>query len=319
MDKIRIGVLGCGNIASRAVIPAIKSLDEFELVAIASRSLENARISAKRFDCEAIHKYENLLSRHDIEAIYISLPVGLHHKWTIKSLNNNKHVLCEKSISTDYRTAYNMVETAKQNKLVLIENFMFLYHSQHKFVLEKINSNEIGEIRCFRSSFGFPPLSKDNIRYNKSLGGGSLLDAGSYTVRTTQLFLGDDLSVKGAFLKYDEETEIDLYGGAFLTNNKGQFAELAFGFDNYYQCKYEIWGSKGKIIAERAYTPPHSLKPKIVIEKQDLRNEFHLPANNQFANILKEFHNSIKKGNSEHHFSAILNQQKLLDEIRQKC
>ncbi len=319
MNKIKIGVMGYGNIASRAVIPAINALDEFELVAIASRSLEKAKSAAKRFDCEAIHKYANLISRPDIEAIYVSLPIGLHYEWTIRSLKNNKHVLCEKSISTNYKTTYDMVETAKRNNLVLFENFMFLYHPQHQFVLEKINNGAIGEIRCFRSSFGFPPLLKNNIRYSKSLGGGALLDAGTYTVRATQMFLGNDISVEGAFLKYDEETEVDIYGGAFLTNNKGQFAELAFGFDNFYQCNYEIWGTEGKITVERAFTPPPGLKPKIVIEKQDLRNEFYLPASNPFINILKDFHNSIRTGNSVQQFSAILNQQKLLDEIRQKC
>ena len=57
---------------------------------------------------------------------------------------------------------------------------MFQYHNQHAFVQKIIEDGEIGDIHFFKSSFGFPPRRKDDIRYNKELGGGALLDAGGY-------------------------------------------------------------------------------------------------------------------------------------------
>jgi len=316
MKKIKIGVLGCADIAKRLAISAIKSTDECELVAIASMTLKKAQQFANQFNCEAIQGYENLLIKRDIDAVYIPLPTGLHYEWTVKALKNRKHVLAEKSISVDYASAKDMVETAQKNKLALFENFMFIFHSQYNFLFEKLNDGEIGEIRCFRSSFGFPPLRNDDIRYIKALGGGALLDAGVYTIKAAQFILGNNLHVNAAYLKYDAATKVDVYGGAFLSNDNGLFAEVAFGFDNYYQNNIEIWGSKGKIIAERAFTAGPGFKPKIILEKQDKRHEFILPSDNHFVNLLKEFYNSITNNNFEYQYNEILKQAELVNAVR---
>jgi len=96
MKKIRIGVLGCANIAHRSVIPAILSLpDHFELVAIASRTLDKATIFAQEFGCEAMSPYEKLIQRKDIDAVYLPLPTGLHKEWLNKALISGKHVYAE--------------------------------------------------------------------------------------------------------------------------------------------------------------------------------------------------------------------------------
>jgi hypothetical protein len=211
-----------------------------------------------------------------------------------------------------------MVEIARERGVSLFENFMFLYHSQHRFILEKIEGGEIGEIRCSRSSFGFPPPPKGDIRYDKDLGGGALLDAGVYPLRASQMILGDNLSAPSAYLKIDPETGVDIYGGGFLTNRQGLFAQIAFGFDNYYQCSYEIWGSQGKIRAERAFTAGPGFKPKVIVEKQDEYHEYELPPDNHFVNILKAFHRSVvEQGyDREAEFRQILNQARLLQEIQ---
>jgi predicted dehydrogenase len=318
MEKLKIGVLGCANIAQRMVIPAILASGVFELAAVASRSLEKAKIAAEKFNCDPVEGYENLLEREDIDAIYIPLPTGMHYEWAMKAMEKGKHCLVEKPIAHDYASVEKMVETARKSGVSLFENFMFLYHSQHRFIREKIEGGEIGEIRCFRSSFGFPPLPKGNIRYDKELGGGALLDAGVYPLRASQMILGDNLAAPSAYLKIDPETGVDIYGGGFLTNRQGLFAQIAFGFDNYYQCSYEIWGSKGKIRAERAFTAGPGFKPKVIVEKQDEYHEYVLPPDNHFANILKTFHRSIvEEGfDREGPFCQILNQARLLQEIQ---
>lgn len=310
--------MGCANIARRSVIPAMLKSGLFDVCAIASRSQEKADEFAAQFNCKAVEGYENLLNDESIEAIYMPLPTGLHEEWVDKCLSKGKHILCEKSLAMDYASAQRMVEKAKEKNLLLMENFMFLYHSQHEFVKEQIASGSLGEIRCFRSYFGFPPLREGNFRYDKAAGGGSLLDAAAYTVRSSQLFLGDDLTVEAAVLNSTGSQEVDIYGGAFLKSASGAFSEVAFGFDNFYQCEYEIWGSKGKLIAKKAFTPKPGEKPTLIIEKQDKRDVFQLPADDHFVNILTEFSTCIKGGDFESKYREILNQSRLLDEIRRK-
>lgn len=317
MSKLKIGVLGGANIAKRSVIPAIKSIHEFDLVAVSSRTEKKATEFANLFHCEAVVGYQNLLDRKDIDVIYMPLPTGLHEEWVLKALAAGKHILIEKSLAMNYASAKKMVEQAQQNNLLIMENFMFLYHGQHQFVKKLIAENKIGAIRCFRSSFGFPPLPEDNFRYNKALGGGALLDAAAYTIRASQLFLGNDLKVKAANLNYNNQ-EVDIFGGAYLSNQNGLFAEVAFGFDNFYQCNYEIWGSEGKITAQRAFTPGADFTPAITLEQQGEMLDYKIEAENHFVNILNEFKRCILENDMQNKYEEILNQSRLLQELKDK-
>jgi len=193
---------------------------------------------------------------------------------------------------------------------------MFQYHSQEKFVFEMLRNNEIGEIRVFRASFGFPPLPKNDFRYDEQVGGGALMDAAGYTVRAVHFILGDDFVVKASNLFIDPQSGTNIFGGAFLTNQKGISAQLGFGFDHFYQCNYEIWGSKGKIIADRAFTPKVDYSPLIIVEKQGERHEYQMKPDNHFIGSLREFHRAITEHDAENHYHDILLQSKTLEDIR---
>jgi len=300
------------------MIPAIRELDDFELVAVSSRTKEKASLFAGKFSCEAVVDYATLIDRDDINAVYIPLPTGLHEEWIIKALQKGKHVLAEKSLTTDYASARRVIEEAQSRRLLVMEDFMFQYHRQHDFVKKLVSDGEIGEVHFLKSSFGFPPRDKHDIRYAKKLGGGALLDAGAYVVKASQMFLGPHLECGSAFLQYDSGHEVDIYGGALLKNGKGQIAHISFSFDNFYQCSYEIWGTRGKITADRAFTPPPYFAPRIVLEKQDHRQEFVIQPDNHFVNILKEFRRSIITEDFNEHWADSLNQARLLDQIRKR-
>lgn len=317
-EKIRIGVLGCANIAQHSVIPAIKSLaNRFDLVAVASRSIRKAETFAKEFNCEAVEGYDRLVNSNKIDALYIPLPTGLHKEWINKALLAGKHVYAEKSIASDFDDAADMVDHARHESLALMEGFMFQYHNQHKIVFELIKNGEIGGLRFFSSSFGFPPLADGNFRYDDILGGGALMDAAGYPVRATHFIMGNDFEVKGAALFIDPELKTNIYGSAFLTNSKGLGAAISFGFDNFYQCRYEIWGEKGKIIADRAFTPKFNYKPKIIIEKPEGTKVIEAEPDNHFVKAFDEFYNVIKDVSDKNkHYTDILLQSRTLEQIK---
>ena len=308
--------MGCAGIAQRSMIPAIKATPEWNLVAVASRTREKAVQFANKFNCEAVTGYENLLQRPDIDAVYLPLPTGLHGEWINSCLASGKHVLAEKSIARTYHSAETMVAAARSNNLVLMEDFMFQYHSQHKFVFELLRNNEIGDIRVFRASFGFPPLPKTDFRYDDQVGGGALLDAAGYTVKAAHFIAGDDFSVKASNLFIDPESGTNIWGGAFLTNATGISAQLGFGFDHFYQCNYEIWGSRGKIIVDRAFTPKVDYSPTIILEKQGERHEYMMKPDNHFIGSLNEFYRAIMEHDAEKHYREVLLQSRTLEDIR---
>ena len=312
------GILGCAGIAVKSVIPAIMSIKENKLIAVASRSQQKARKVADLFGCIGISDYNQLLERNDIDAIYIPLPTGMHFEWVMKALSHNKNVLVEKSAATNFEEAKSMVDLARKKGLVLVENFQFQHHSQHQYVAQLIMEDLIGDIRCFRSSFGFPPFSLDNnIRYDKKLGGGALLDAGAYVLKATTFMLGEGFEISAAHLSMNKDLQIDWYGAAFLTNKANdKMSQVAFGFDNFYQCNYEIWGSKGKITSTRAFTANSDFSPTIIIEKQGRKDEILLPMDDHFKKMLEYFNKIVASKKNEHELKAILYQSNLIQQIR---
>jgi len=322
-DKIKIGVLGAANIAVKSVIPAIKELpDSFELVGIASRKLKKSEEAAALFETQAFDNYDSLLQKKLIDAVYLPLPNSLHYKWVKKALDNGIHVLVEKSLACNLSEAKELNELARSNDLTLVENFQFRFHSQLAFIKKQLESDKIGDLRCVRSSFGFPPFSdENNIRYKNELGGGALLDAGAYPTKIAQIFLGPSLKVTAANLSYDKTRAVDIWGGAYLKQKSGNlFAEIAFGFDNFYQCNLELWGSKGKIYTNRIFTAPPNYSPEIVIETDSGKEVVQLEPDHHFKNMLLHFFETIRTGAKKHlEYEQNINQARLLEEIKHKA
>jgi NDP-hexose-3-ketoreductase len=317
--KLCIGVLGCADIARRSMIPAIlKLIDNFELVGIASRDANKASLFATEFGCKAYKDYAQLVAAPHIDVIYIPLPSGLHKEWVSQALSAGKHVYAEKSIATCYDDAVDMVNQASANDLALMEGYMFQYHSQHLIVKQMLASRTIGEIRHFHSSFGFPPLPLGDFRYKDDLGGGVLLDAAGYPLRALHFILGDQFEVKAAALHHDVIKGTQIFGSAFLANQHGIGASLAFGFDNFYQCRYELVGQKGKITSERAFTPRFDFSPKIIIETKSGIRSIEAAPDNHFVKALLAFYNAVyMKEQREAMYREILLQSKSLAMIKQ--
>ena len=317
--KINIGVLGCADIAERSVIPAIIELeDQFNLVGVASRSEEKAKIFAQKFNTTPYSTYSEMIENGCLDAVYIPLPNSLHFEWVKTSLNKGLHVLVEKSLASSFEEVSELVEIARSKNLALVENFQFRFHSQLQTIKNLLEEKIIGDLRCVRSSFGFPPFSSpENIRYQRQLKGGALYDAGAYPLKISQIFLGNNISVLASTLNYDKAIGVDIWGGAFIKQNDGSlFSEIAFGFDHYYQCNIELWGSKGKLVANRIFTAPMNYHPELIIENENGKQILQLPCDHHFKNMLVHFFRLINEGDGlEAEYDQNCLQAKLLNEV----
>ncbi len=314
---LRLGVLGCADVAWRAMLPALEGIDAWKLAAVGSRSEEKAARFAKRFGCEGVAGYDAVVARDDIDALYIPLPTGLHEEWVGKALATGKHLLVEKSLAMSHASAKPMVDAARKAERVLLENFLFPLHAQHAWVREQLEKDAIGRLHLFRATFGFPPRPENDIRYQPELGGGALLDAGAYVVKAAELFLGHEVEPVSATLVYDKALGVDIHGHASLANPLGQCAQVSFGFDYFYQCRYELLGSKGKLSVERAFTPPPGFRSTACLEVQDHCHHFTLPADNHYAKMWRFFAERIRgPEDREPDYEALLRQAKRLETLR---
>ncbi|MFC8827291.1 Gfo/Idh/MocA family protein [Streptomyces sp. NPDC057137] len=293
---VRIGVLGCAEIARRRMLPAFAASAHTRLVAVASRDAARARSTAAPYDARPVHGYHPLLERDDIDAVYVPLPAALHHTWVEAALRAGKHVLAEKPLTTEATGTARLFRLARRGGLALVENVMFVHHPQHETVRRLVADGAVGELRSFRAEFSVPRLPAADIRHQPELGGGALWDTGVYPVRAALHFLGPHLEAVGAVLTKDRGLGVDTSGAALLRTPSGVTAQLAFGLDHGYASAYELCGSHGRISVDRAFTPPADHAPVVRIESRAGRREIRLEPCDQVAAAVSAFASAALRG-----------------------
>lgn len=316
MSALRIGVMGASGFARQTMVPALLRSGAGQLVAVSSRSAATAAEWAATSGCAGVEGYAALLARDDLDAIYVPLPTGLHAEWCAKALEAGKHLLVEKSFATRLAEVESLVELARARHLLIMENFHFPLHAQWAHLAAFMDNGEIGKVHLIRSTFGFPPFPPDNIRWKAGLGGGALLDAGAYVTKVSRLLLGAGVEVAGACLQMDPESGVDRYGEAMLRNSQGQVAQVAFGFDYFYQCRLELLGTMGKMSSDRVFTAKPGFRPVMQIETAAGVREEILPADDAYANLWRGFAAVHAAGDYAEAWADVVDQARVLEEIR---
>ncbi len=320
MKKIRVGILGCAEIAKRYAIPALLTLPDVELVAVSSRTPLKAQTLALEYGLEA-ESYESLLARTDINVIYSPLPVGLQEEWVLKAALKGKHVICEKSITYSLESAKKMVQACKEAGVALYENFVPEFHPQHAKILSLIAEGRIGEPLVWTGYDGYPPRSMDDIRYQSALKGGALNYTGCYTAfMARKIMRGEPHSVTCRLAR--NNAGVDIAGSALFEFEHGE-ALMSFGFNHLYQNSYSVWGSKGIIETNRAFAIPPTLAPTVIYVtnngKEEKREIIDVPPVNQFALSFDFFFKTIVKSDTdefEDMYECILAQATVLEAMR---
>ncbi|MFD9904233.1 Gfo/Idh/MocA family protein [Streptomyces sp. NPDC059063] len=312
---VRIGVLGCADIALRRMMPAMAARPGVELAAIASRDPARAAEQARRYGCRAARGYAELLDRDDVDAVYVPLPTGLHAEWVAAALRAGKHVLAEKPLTTDVALTERLLDEAAARGLVLMENVMFVHHAQHREVRRLLAAGVIGEPRSLCATFTVPALPEGDIRYRPELGGGALWDVGVYPVRAALHLFGPELRVAGAVLTAGAARRVDTSGAALLAAPSGATAQLAFGLEHAYLSSYQVRGSEGDITVDRAFTPPADHVPVLRVARGSSVEELRLAVDDQVANAVDAFAAAVRDG--AYQDPDCLRQAQLLKRIRE--
>jgi len=294
-DPVRIGVLGCADIARRRMLPALAAAGDTVLAAVASRDAGKAARTALPYGCRAVAGYAPLLALPEVEAVYVPLPVALHAEWVEAALLAGKHVLAEKPLTTDPDRSRQLFALARARGLVLRENVMFVHHPQHAAVLRLLADGAIGELRSFHASFAVPRRPDGDIRLDPALGGGALWDVGVYPVRAAVHFLGAGLRVAGAVLTEGRDGRgVNIAGSALVRTPDGVGAHLDFGLDHAYRSSYELRGSEGRITVDHAFTPPADRPAVLRLDRGTTTREVGVGAHDQVAATVRAFARAVR-------------------------
>jgi D-xylose 1-dehydrogenase (NADP+, D-xylono-1,5-lactone-forming) len=285
------GVLGTAWIATDAVIPAIKASKNGKVVAIASRSQAKAEAVGRALGIPKCYSgYERLLDSPVVDAVYIPLPNGLHKEWVMKAAEKGKHVLCEKPISVNETECQEMIDACRKHNVLLMEAFMYLFHPQTNMLRKMLDEGILGKASLVRSSFTIMLSDLNDIRYQKNLGGGSLLDLGSYCVNATRMLLGGDPTEVSAMEKVHKTKGVDVAFAGLMRFKDDSIGLFDCGFESPYRNHLEVIGDKGTLEVPNPFTPKD--RPTILLHNGETK-KFVSQADNMYKLMAEHFSDCI--------------------------
>ncbi len=248
---MRLGLLSTAEI-NKMLLQGVP--DGVEIAAVASRDGAKAQAYAHEHGIERSHaSYEALLDDDAIDAVYISLPNGLHHEWTLKAIEAGKHVLVEKPYSRRPAEVEDAWDAADRAGIVVMEAFMWRHHPQAALARSLVRDGAIGRLRLIRATFSFPLLELDNIRMAPDLDGGALMDVGCYCVSGSRLLAGEPEHVFGEQVLGETGVDVDFHGT--LRFRDDVVAQFDASFTVPERQRLEAVGDGGTLVLEAPWRP----------------------------------------------------------------
>jgi predicted dehydrogenase len=295
--KVRYAVVGLGNIAQVAVLPAFAHAKEnSELVALVSSDTDKLRELSKKYDVATTGSYDELeavLREARVDAVYVTVPNSLHREIVERAAHAGANVLCEKPLAPSVVDCQAMIATARAHGVLLMTGYRLHFDASNLDVIARVRRGEIGEPRFFSSVFSHQVMPGD-IRTRGDLGGGALLDMGIYCINAARnVFGAEPLSVMAMqvlgtdprFRDVDEmTTAIVRFPGeciAQITASQGA-ADVS---------QFEVVGTTGTIALEPAYDYADRLRETVTTNGTTHKHKGR--REDQFAPELVHFSNRI--------------------------
>ncbi len=295
--KIRYAVVGVGNIAQVAVLPAFAHATEnSELVALVSGDSEKLSVLGDRYGVEARGGYddfEDILRRARVDAVYIALPNTQHREFTERAARAGVHVLCEKPMAMTEEDCEAMIRAARDGGVKLMIAYRLHFEEANLKAVELARSGKLGEVRAFSSLFS-QVVRPDDIRTRSEEGGGALFDLGIYCVNAARyLFREEPTEALGLSLRLDEKRarDVDETTSAVLRFPSGAIAQFTVSQGLASVSSYQIAGTEGALLVEPAYDYTSDIKQVVTIGGKTEEHTFE--KRDQFAPELVYFSRCI--------------------------
>jgi predicted dehydrogenase len=297
--KVRFAVVGVGNIAQMAVLPAFEHADGCELVALVSSDEAKRAEVGRRYNVRSTGPYDELervLDSAQVEAAYIALPNTQHREFTERCARAGVHVLCEKPMATTAADCEAMIDACARSRVLLMIAYRLHFDPASLHAIEIAQAGTIGQPRFFSSTFG-QQVKENDIRTQAELGGGALFDMGIYCVNAARnLFRDEPTKVMGLQAKgHDPRFEsVDEMTTAILEFPGNRLAQISASQGSAEVEEYRIVGSRGDLRVEPAYTYFGELAHHWTVDGKTKTKKFR--KSDQFAPELLHFARCIHDG-----------------------
>lgn len=291
-QRVRYAVVGAGNIAQVAVLPAFAHAKEnSELVAVISGDAEKRAELQKKYDLQLTGGYdelERILAEGAIDALYVATPNTLHKELVLRAASRGVHVLCEKPMATTVADCEVMARACRENAVKLMVAYRLHFERANLEALQLVRSGKIGEPRVFESVFTHVVRPFD-IRTRPELGGGACFDLGVYCINAARHLFGDEPSL--VFALGQERHGADDTTTAVLQFPKGRVAHFTVSNSTAAVSSYRIAGTEGDLRVEPAYEYADKLEHHLTVDGKLSQQSFS--KRDQFAPELSYFSSCI--------------------------
>ena len=236
MEKLRIGVVGCGGIANNKHLPSIKETQLAEVVAFCDILPERAKETAEKFGVKGAKEFTDYrdLVKEDLDAVYVCTPNRSHCEISVAALEAGHHVMCEKPMAMNYAEAQQMCAAAKKNGKLLTIGYQSRYRADSIYLKRECEAGVLGDIYYARAkAIRRRAVPTWGVFLNEfEQGGGPLIDIGTHALDLT-LWMMNNYKVKSVvgtvYHKLNGETEP---ANAFGPWDPKEFTveDSAFGF-----------------------------------------------------------------------------------------
>lgn len=301
METIKIGLLGAGTVAEYGHLPALSSLEEAEVVAIADLDLKRAQRLANCYSIPNVYDhYQELLALPELDAVVVATPVETHKKIVMAAAERELHVLCEKPIAPSPEEGRQMTEAMERKGLVFAINFLLRFSEPLVTMKKWVEEGRIGKIVVMRllfNSAGPGWRSKARLDALMTKGGGPIFDCGAHYFDLARWFTDSEfleVQARGAFLQgYSNPDHVictcQLENGSLALIEESWIYTLGCAETRRYRC-YELIGEEGTI----AYNTDTA--ELVLFTKGETRKIQVAPEKKAFCEVYARFLASIKEG-----------------------
>jgi len=294
----KFAIWSFSNHFQNKVLPSIRNNKKIKIKYILTNK-ESRNLDLKNL--KWLKNKKELISKKNINFIYISSVNANHFKDIKFALSNKINVICEKPICLRSSQFKELVKISKTKKVKFFEMIQYIYHPVFLELKKIINKNLIGKIKIVESEFKVPikKTKKDNFRFIRKLGGGSLNDIGFYPI-SIMFTLFDSKKIKIIKTKLKKENKLDIRGNLYAENDNQIFFKLGWGFKSLYKNYVKIKGTKGKIevkfIFAKQVIQGAEIKisaPKEKVIKVKKANQINLAFDNILQSNINDFKNKL--------------------------
>lgn len=256
---LKVGILGAGGIAERAMVEPSGAVEGVEVIAIGARDPERAAAFAERLNLPISGDYETILSNPEIDLVYLALPPIVHAEWAAKALQAGKHVLCEKPLSANEAGAQSIADAAEASGRRAFVGFHYRLHGFTQELTKTLASGILGRVEKVEFDFSIPHfvVKPGNIRLDGDLAGGAVMDVGCYAVDLMRAVWGEPKVISAAAQLYPGDARIDLQTDAVLELQGLIPATVRSSFigDDKGAMSLKVFGSEADLVATSVIVP----------------------------------------------------------------